>query len=220
MHVSTKRFAETTLGAFAETLASEAPAPGGGSAVAIAAAFGASLTGMVARLSIGRPRYEQHQTLLTEAVGSTDDARDRLLALADEDAAAYTRYLEALRLPRDTPEDELLRASTARDAARTAVDVPLSLVQECHRLVDLAERLAGRSNVSAASDLDVALLLLEAAARGAAANVIANLPATQDEGYSEAVLAEVDERLRQIQGTSARTRERVRKGAPQRSKSA
>lgn len=216
MSESMERVADMALGDFAAALASAQATPGGGSAAAVAASLAASLTSMVVRLSIGRPRYESHEPLLSEALAVADPARERFLRLADDDAAAYAEYMAARRLPHGTPEEELLRASATRDAARRAASVPLAVVQECHRLVDLVERLAGRSNPSVASDLDVAALLLEATARGAAANVMANLPAIEDEGFSEAVLGELDQRLRQIQGTSARTRERVRKDGQRR----
>ena len=90
--------------------------------------------------------------------------------------------------------------------------MPLSIVQECHALAELNERLAGRINVHASSDLDVAALLLDAAARGAAANALINLDAVGDSGFADGVLAEADQRLRQIQKATARTREQVRKG--------
>ena len=42
---------------FAGSLASDAPAPGGGSASAAAGAFGASLLEMVVRLTLGKEKY-------------------------------------------------------------------------------------------------------------------------------------------------------------------
>lgn len=214
-----ERVKDMTLSDFMEALSSAKPTPGGGSATALAAALAASLTSMVVRLSLDRPAYEQHAALHVEAVAASDAARSRFLELADEDAAAYTAYLEARRLPHDDRESELRRSAAARDAARKAATVPLSIVQHCHGLIDIVERLAGRSNANVSSDLDVAALLLDAAARGAAANVTVNLAAVEDEGFSDAALAELDQRLRQIQGATARTRERVRKGGQRRAES-
>jgi formiminotetrahydrofolate cyclodeaminase len=205
-------FADTTLGAFSQALSSVSAVPGGGSAAAIAAALGASLTGMVVRLSQGRPAYESYARLHEEGLDAADAARVRFLELADEDAAAYQRYMDARRLPRDHPEAELRRASAIRETARGATTVPLSIVQECHTLAELNERLAGRINVHAASDLDVSALLIDAAARGAAANAVINLDAVADSSFADGVLAEMDQRLRQIQKATARTREQLRKG--------
>jgi formiminotetrahydrofolate cyclodeaminase len=194
-------------------LAAASPTPGGGSAAALAGALGAGLVAMVVRLSQGRPRYESHAERHAAALDAAEAARVRLLQLMDEDADAYAAYRHARSLPHSTDAEASRRDSASRSAAREAASVPLAVVQTCHGLIGVAEELVGRSNVSAASDLDVAALLLECAARGAAENALVNLPAVQDEVFAAAVTTEVTERLHQIEGATARIRERVLAGA-------
>jgi formiminotetrahydrofolate cyclodeaminase len=201
-----------TVEAFTLALASDQPTPGGGSAAAVAAALGASLTSMVARISLGRPSLAQHTALHEVALASSDAARARFLRLAADDAAAYSVYRDARRLPHGTKAESEARAAATREAARGAATVPLTVVQACHAQIDLVERLAGRTLAAVASDLDVAALLLESSARGAAANILVNLPAVEDDAHSAVITTEVDQRLEQIQSAAARTRERVGRG--------
>lgn len=212
MTESDARVAAATVGDFAEALASAQPTPGGGAATAVAAVLAASLSAMVVRLSVERPKYEQHAALHTEALAASDQARARFMALADADAAAYAAYRAARSMLHDTQAQEEARAEAVKNAAREAAVVPLTVVQACHQQIDLVERLAGRTNLYVASDLEVAALLLESAARGAAANVIVNLPSVGDDGYGSAVTAELSQRLQQIQSAADRTRERIAKG--------
>jgi methenyltetrahydrofolate cyclohydrolase len=200
------------LGDFFEALASEAPAPGGGAAAALSAALAASLTAMVVRLSLDRPKYADFADLHSEALAASDSARSRFLELADSDATAYAAYRAARSLPHETEAEEEARAAATRDAARGATTVPLQVVRACHAQMELVDRVAGRTNLYVASDLEVAALLLDSAARAAAVNIRANLPSIGDEGYASAVTAELDQRLQQIQSTADRARERVAKG--------
>jgi glutamate formiminotransferase/formiminotetrahydrofolate cyclodeaminase len=200
------------LGEFAEALASEQPVPGGGAAAAVSAALAASLSAMVVRLSLGRPKYADHTALHEEVLAASDAARNRFLELADDDATAYAAYRAARSLPHETEDQERVRTQATRDAARGATVVPLEVVKACHAQVELVDRAAGRTNLYVASDLEVAALLLDSAARSAAVNVRANLGSIGDEGYSSAVTAELDQRLQQIQSTADRARERVAKG--------
>jgi formiminotetrahydrofolate cyclodeaminase len=111
-----------------EALASAHPAPGGGAAAAIAAALGASLTAMVARLSVDRPRYAEHGELHREAIAASDASRIELLALAEADANAYAAYRAARAMPSGTDDEQAARDVAARDAARAATEVPLQTV--------------------------------------------------------------------------------------------
>jgi len=197
VHDAAGRFGDLTLDAFIHRLSSAEPVPGGGSASAVAAALGASLVTMVADLSAGRPRYADHAVLHGRARVEGEALAARFLELADEDASAYAAYASALKSPRDTEAEQAVRAAAIRTAARAAAEVPLRCLEVCRELAAVAESLAGRSNVNASSDVVVASLLAEAAARGAAANVLVNLPAVGDVAWAEAtstrVAALVDE---------------------------
>ena len=195
-----------------ERLSSAAPVPGGGSASAVAASLAAALVAMVAALSEGRPRYAEHAEL--HAWGKAEGQRLAvdLLALAEEDAAAYAALSTALKLPRDTDSQRVERATASRAAARVAAEVPLRCVAACRDVLRAAEALAGRSNVNASSDLNVAALLGEAAARGAAANVVVNLPAVADEVFSGEARDRVNHLLAETERLSRDTRRIVESG--------
>ena len=207
------RFGDQTLAGFVERLASAEPVPGGGSASAVAASLGAGLVAMVASLSTGRQKYADHEALLTWGVTTGTELAERFLHLADEDADSYAGFSRALKLPKDTEAQIADRRAAMRAAARVAAEVPLRCVEACRELVTAAEALAGRSNANASSDLNVAALLGEAAARGAAANVLVNLPSVGDDAFGIAATERVEALLADISRLATATRETVEGGA-------
>jgi formiminotetrahydrofolate cyclodeaminase len=201
-----------TLGGFVDRLASDEPVPGGGSASAVAASLGAALVAMVAALSEGRPKYAAHADLHLRTKSTGSRLAARFLDLADEDAAAYAVFAAARKLPRATEAEQAARRTALSSAARAAAEIPLLTVEACLELVAAAESLVGRSNINASSDLDVATLLGEAAARGAAANVLINLPSVDDASYSGEATARVMKLLDSVQEIAATVHEGVRTG--------
>lgn len=157
-----------------DDLASESPAPGGGTASALAGAMAAALVAMVARLSLAKevaaPRDELKR-LLIEA----EERRRRLLALAGQDAQAYLGVLTAYRLPKQTPAEKTRRSEAVGVALSQAAQVPLEVAGIAVELVDAAEYLGREGYPAAATDAEVAVWLARAAARGALANVEVNL---------------------------------------------
>ncbi len=200
---SRSSFRDLTVGGFVDLLASSAPVPGGGSASAVAASLGAALVAMVATLSEGRPKYADHAALHAQSAETGRELASRLLDLADEDAEAYAAFAAAMKLPKETEAEQAERQLALRAAARRAAEVPLVIVKACLELVAAAEPLAGRSNVNASSDLEVAALLAEAAARGATANVLVNLPSAGDEAWAGEMTSQVMRILDDIEEIAA-----------------
>jgi methenyltetrahydrofolate cyclohydrolase len=205
-------FRDLTINDFTGRLASSDPVPGGGSASAVAAALGASLVVMVASLTTGRSKYADHEPMLGWAADMGRQLIDRFLEIADADAEAFGGFAAALKMPRDTDDEITARTEAMQAAARRSAEVPLSCVEACLDLLQAAEALAGRSNPNAASDVDVAALLGEAAARGAAANVMINLPSTGDPELEGRLTQRVTELLSAIQDLATQTHEAIGSG--------
>ena len=204
-------FRDLTLGGFVDVLASAEPVPGGGSASAVAASLGAGLVAMVASLS-DRPKYADHAALHQRSIETGRRLATRFLDLADEDSKAYAGFAAAMKMPKDDDAQKAARSEALQVAARRAAEVPLATVQACLELVAAAETLVGRSNVNAASDLNVAALLGEAAARGAAENVLVNLPSVGDPAWVGETTANVMGLLDTIEELAAATHAGVNGG--------
>jgi formiminotetrahydrofolate cyclodeaminase len=212
MTIDAGTFATMSLQAFTDRLASSDATPGGGSATAAAGALAAGLTAMVARLSAERPKYAPYAATHAHALEVAEAVRTRFLALVDEDAAAYAAFGEARRLPKERPEEAAARTAAVAASAVRAAEVPLEIVRQCHALVHEIESLAGRSNLNAASDLDVAAQLTLAAARGAGANVIINVPTIDDRLVTDSLLSETVWRVHDVESAVARVHGQVRSG--------
>lgn len=160
------------LGEFLSRLGSKTPAPGGGAAAAVAASTGASLARMVVQYSIGRKSLAEHEPILQHADATLLRASDIMLTLAQEDADAYEWVNQLLRLEESDPR----RVRELSDAVQTATRIPLALVAACTDLLRLFEKLVGRTNPHLSSDLAIAAVLVESAARASRWNIAANAP--------------------------------------------
>lgn len=208
------RFGNLSLAEFVDHLASAEPVPGGGSASAVAGALGAALVAMVASLSIGKPKYDAHADLHAAAVEGGRSLAGRFLRIADRDADAFAAFAVARKMPRDTEAEIAARREAISAAAKWAAEVPFECVEACVDLAGLAEALAGRSNVNAASDVTVAANLAEAAARGAAANVVINLASVEDEAFAGRLIGRVKDHVDEVERLASATRQAAMSGDP------
>jgi 5,10-methylene-tetrahydrofolate dehydrogenase/methenyl tetrahydrofolate cyclohydrolase/formiminotetrahydrofolate cyclodeaminase len=159
-------------------------------------------------------RWAEHAELHAESAATGRELAARLLDLADEDAEAYAAFAAARKLPKETEAEQQARRAATRAAARWASDVPMATLESCLAVVSAAESLAGRCNANAASDVGVAALLAEAAAQGAAANVLVNLPSVGDETYAAEMTQRVKLMVDDIQELAATTHETLGEASP------
>jgi formiminotetrahydrofolate cyclodeaminase len=108
---------------------------------------------------------------------------DAAAPLAQADAAAYGRFLEARRLPR-TPDPEPRRQAIAEASSRAA-EVPLQVARIAAEAAGLGATVAAEGNPNLRGDAVTAALLGAAAARAAATLVAINLEGTDDPRVEE-----------------------------------
>ena len=165
-----------TVRDFSAALASDAPAPGGGSASAAAGAMGAALLGMVCRLTIGKEKFRDAWEELERIAAAMDAHQATLLGLVDEDTRAYDAIVAARKLPKETPEEKAARKKAIDEATILATTVPMQTASFSRSAIGRAALVLEKGNPNCASDAFVAALLLSAAIEGALANVRINLP--------------------------------------------
>ena len=107
------------------------PTPGVGSMSALAGAVAAQLGQMVFRLTEGKKSWAEldirQQKLLSLDFASLSTLAFELTQLVDEDAAAYSTFMSALRLPKDTDAEKAARSKAMNEASLLAMETPCRL---------------------------------------------------------------------------------------------
>ena len=174
-----------------DRLASAAPAPGGGSAAAFTAAEAAGLAAMVARLTLGKKKYITVEAQMTDVRDEAETLRKELTNAVVEDAAAFDNLMAAMKLPKNTPEDETKRNQAIEKATLKAAQVPLAVAQKALRVIELIKIDAELGNSNAISDAGSGATLARAAMTCAGMNVRINLKDIQNLPESVSLLAEM-----------------------------
>lgn len=175
---------------FLTVSASSSPTPGGGSVSAYVGALAASMTCMVANLTIGKEKFKDVEPQVQEILAQAEAVLSALKTGLSQDIAEFSNFMAVLKLPKNTEEEKTLRTEKMQKVLVSATDTPLGIAQNCFKVLQLAKELAPIGNKGAISDAGVAAYLAESALKAAMFSVDINLPQVKDEGYKEKVLAE------------------------------
>jgi len=189
---------DMTLRDYSDVLASSEPAPGGGSTAALSGVLGAALTMMVVNLSVGKKNYEnlneKIKAKFMEEAENVKALQKELSGLVDEDTKAFNKFMEAVKLPKDTEEQNQLRGKKMQEASLYALQVPIKTAECCFRLLENQGNIARYGNRNAVSDVGVGALLTLSGLEGAILNVNINLSGIED----EAVRSEAYDKCRRL----------------------
>jgi glutamate formiminotransferase/formiminotetrahydrofolate cyclodeaminase len=176
---------------FIEELAKGTATPGGGAASAHAGAAGAALVAMVARLTAGKKKYAAVEARMWQIIEQADALRAELTAAVKSDSAAFESYIQAVRLPKDTPEQQAVRSAALEKATLETIRIPLLVCGKTVEVQRLALEVAASGNVNAISDGASGFAMAHAGLTGAGLNVRINCPNLQDQSAAQGFVAEV-----------------------------
>jgi len=187
---------DQTVEEFLASVAAATPTPGGGSVSALAAALSVALSRMVAGLARGKKGYEAVDQELVQIEAKARGTQAKLEQLVDEDARAYEAVLAAMRLPRATDPEKTARVAAMQSAYRKATEIPLETMRRCIEALEIAEAAVKKGNRGATTDGGVAILMAQAAIRGASLNCYVNLAAIRDEAFRRETEEEAERLLK------------------------
>ena len=161
---------QETCRRFVEVLASDAPAPGGGGAAALAGAVGTALGNMVGSLTVGKKKYADVQDEIIALKARCDDLQKQLLDQVEADEKGFVPLAKAYGIPKDDPN----RGEIMEKATVAACAVPMHIMELCCQSLDCIAVFAEKGSRLAVSDAGCAAVLCKAAMQAASLNVFIN----------------------------------------------
>ncbi len=182
---------ELTIKEFLKKIASESPTPGGGSVAALGAALAASLTEMVANLTIDKKGYEDIEDEMKTVVQKALILRSDLVASIDSDANAYNDVIAATKLPRNSDTEKRYREEKIQHGLKHAAIVPLAVAHCAIRVMELAGKTIEKVNKNAITDGAVAVMMAKTAVLSALYNVKINVKSINDKTFIRKISKQV-----------------------------
>ncbi len=185
--------ANMKINGFLSELASNSPAPGGGSVAALSGALGAALSSMVCNLTVGKGKYTDVQDEIKQVLKESESLRKKLTDLIDKDTEAFNDVIKAFKMPKETEEQKKKRSQAIQNGYKVAATVPLETAKTCEKILDVASVVAEKGNQRSITDAAVSALMAKAGVQSAILNVKINLGSIKDEQFVEKIYFELEE---------------------------
>jgi formiminotetrahydrofolate cyclodeaminase len=200
---------ELTIEEFVEKTATEEPVPGGGSVSAVCGAMSASLTMMVANLTIGKKKYQTVSKEMEEILSEASLLKNNLLDLIQQDCEAFEKVMAALALSKETEEEKATRKESLERALKKAAEVPYLIAEKSYQVMPLAKKAVLYGNQNAITDGLISAMTARTAVLAALLNVRINLKSIRDVDYNEIFRKKVEV----LENKTVKMEEEIRKVA-------
>ena len=188
-------FADLTIKEFLKETASGNPVPGGGSIAALTGAISASLSAMVANLTIGKMGTGGLDNEMKEIASTAKKYGEKLVESIDKDADAYNSVMAAYKMSKETKEERKKRSIEIQKSLKLAALVPLEVAHDTLYLIQLAGKVVRKGNKNAVTDSAVATMMARTAVHSALYNVKINLGSIKDKMF----VGEVSKKLQTLE---------------------
>lgn len=179
------QYTDLTCTEFISAIAGKEPVPGGGSVAALVGALGAALGNMVGSLTVGKKKYADVEEEMREAMDEIRLIQKELIGLVQQDIDLFEPLSGLYGIHPKTPEEQAEKDKLMEDALYTACQVPLKIMENCGRAIELSKIFAKKGNRIAVSDAGACAILCRAALQTASLNVYINTNMMKNERITD-----------------------------------
>ncbi len=149
------------------------------------------MASMSANFTLGKDKFRDVEPKIREILENSNNGREDLLRLMEEDIEAYNEVVRAYSLPKSNDEEKKQRSSAIQNGMKKAIDVPLRTMNCSLKLLKYINELVKIVNPNLITDIGVGGLLADAAFRGAMLNVEYNLNYIKDKEMVDSIKEEI-----------------------------
>ena len=168
---------------------STSPAPGGGSVMGTVGSLACALAGMVGHLTINKNKFkeltEEEKNDFNNTIEKIKEIKIKLIETIDKDAESFNIFMEAMKLPKNTEEEKLIRKNAISKAAVKSTETPFNILKYSYQLIPLFEIILKYGNSGVITDIASAYILIYAASKGSILNININTPLIEDKNFLE-----------------------------------
>lgn len=147
---------------------------------------------MVGWMTYGIRKFESVDMQMRVLIKNLDALMREMIPMIDRDTNAFNAYMEAMKMPKKTPEEIEARDAAMLEGLKTAIQVPLQGMRTASKAWEFMIGMARIGNIKSMSDLQVGAKCLETGIWGCYQNVLINLGDITDEAFKTEVLAEAE----------------------------